>query len=60
LEALARRDPDLRILRIDIGQWGSPVARQHGIRGLPTVWLYDGEDLVTRDTRQALGRLQPR
>jgi hypothetical protein len=60
LEALARARPELQVLRIDIESWSSPVARQHSIQRLPTVWLFDGEREVTRDTRQALQRAQSR
>lgn len=48
---------DLRLLHIDVDSWGSPVARQYGIRSLPTVYLYDGTELVTRDTQRALNEL---
>lgn len=48
----------MRLLRIDIDSWGSAVARQHGIRSIPQLWLYDGKELVTQDTRAALNALQ--
>jgi hypothetical protein len=58
LEELVKKTTDrTRLLRIDIGKWGSPVAEQYGIRSLPTVWLYEGTDRTTGDTRKALARL---
>jgi hypothetical protein len=57
LEALAQRNDDYRLVRIDIGNWGSPVAKQYAINQLPAVWLYDGTTLVTQDTRGALQQL---
>jgi hypothetical protein len=58
LEALARKDPDLRLLKIDIGKWGSPVAEQYRIKRLPTVWLYENSKIATRDVREAMRKLE--
>lgn len=58
LEALATQHPNIKLRRIDVGSWSSPVARQHGIRRLPTVWLYENGALVTQDSKAALARLQ--
>ena len=57
MEALIQAKESCRLLRIDIDKWGSPVARQHGINSLPTVWLYDGSKRVSTDTRDALTRV---
>ncbi|MGE0709829.1 MAG: thioredoxin family protein [Planctomycetota bacterium] len=54
VEALVNQRPDLRLLRIDIKTWRSPVARQFGIDRLPTVWLYQDGQRLSGDTRQAL------
>lgn len=48
----------MRLVRIDIGRWGSPVAEQFGINRLPTLWLYEGGQRVSQDTRDVLSRLQ--
>ena len=58
LEGLVQSRPELRLYKIDIGKWGSPVAQQFGINRLPTVWLYEGKERVESDTRQALQRIQ--
>lgn len=58
MEALARKDPDLRLLKIDIGKWGSPVAEQYRIKRLPTVWLYENSKIATRDVREAMRKLE--
>ena len=47
LEAHVAKRGNLRLLKIDIDQWGSPVAEQYRIRRLPTIWLYDGEELLS-------------
>ena len=39
---------------IDIKSWSSEVARQHGIRRIPQLWLYDGGKLVSRDSDSTL------
>jgi len=43
---------------IDIDRWRSPVADQYGIGQLPTLLLYDGDGLITDDTREVLNALQ--
>jgi len=44
LRALAENHPErLAIRRVDIGQWGTPVARQHGIRSVPHLVVYCGD-----------------
>ena len=60
LEAAAHRDANVKLRIVDIHHWGSPVARQHGIRSLPTVWLYEDGHLTSRDTGEILRRLQPK
>lgn len=58
MEAWTQQQTDgTRLLRIDIDNWGSPVAKQYGIRSLPTLYLYDGQTRVAGDTRAVLERL---
>jgi hypothetical protein len=57
LEALARSRSDVRLRVVDVVSWSSPVAKQHGIRRLPTLWLYRDGERVTTDTREALAAL---
>ncbi len=61
LEALVSERPFVRLLRIDVKSWDSPVARQHEIQSLPQVWLYDGKERLTADQGRALAlvRAQP-
>ncbi len=54
MEGLAEETGDFVIRKIDIDKWSSAVARQHNIRRLPTLWLYDGDELVSKDTREIL------
>jgi hypothetical protein len=57
LEALATRRQDVFVRIVDIVSWDSPVARQHGVQRLPSVWLYEDGELVTADTGRAVGVL---
>ena len=58
MEALINGKQACRLLRIDIDQWGSAVARQYGIRSLPTVWLYNGTTRVANNTSEAVTRIR--
>jgi hypothetical protein len=58
LEALAARQGTFRVRRINIDEWGSPVANQYGVSRLPTLLLYDGDKLVSEDKRQILSLLR--
>ena len=60
LEALAEHDPKVKLRVIDIGSWDSPVARQFGIRLLPTVWLYEDGALYSKDRDRVLAKLNSR
>lgn len=44
----------MRLRRIDIGSWESEVAREHRVRSLPSLRLYDGKKLVSDDLREVL------
>lgn len=57
MEAIVEKLEDTKLRRIDIGSWSSAVAKQHGIRSLPSLWLYDGRELVSKDARDVLTRL---
>ncbi|MGE0143000.1 MAG: hypothetical protein AB7I19_20000 [Planctomycetota bacterium] len=60
MEALTQQLSDLRLRRIDVPDWNAPVATAHRIQSLPTLWLYDGTSLVSRDTREVLQWLAKR
>lgn len=49
LAALAQQNAKVKLRRIDIGRWESPVAAQFGIRRLPTIWLYEDGALASKD-----------
>jgi len=58
LEAAIHKNGEVRLRRINIGKWGSPVASQYGINSLPTLHLYEGKKLVSKDRRRAMASLQ--
>jgi hypothetical protein len=57
LEALIRKRGTVRLRKIDVATWGSPVSKQFGIRRLPTLRLYDGTKLVSEDTTNVIQTL---
>jgi hypothetical protein len=57
LAALVRQHPLLKLRRIDVVSWHSPVAEQFSIRSLPTLWLYENGELVTKDSNEISRRL---
>lgn len=54
MEALAKRHPGVKLRIVDVVSWRSEVARQYGIRSLPTLWLYEDGELLSKD-RGAVG-----
>lgn len=57
LEALANQHPNVKLRKIDIVNWESEVARQYRVQSLPTIWLYEDGELLTRDRREIAERL---
>ena len=49
MAALASQHPQLKLRRIDVVSWNSPVAEQYSIRCLPTLWLYENGSLVSKN-----------
>jgi thioredoxin 1 len=41
MEELNRRIPEMQVLFMDIGDWGTPVAQQHGVSFVPYLKIYD-------------------
>lgn len=39
LEALAKKN--VAVLKVEIGKWGTPVAKQYDIHGIPFFQVYD-------------------
>ena len=58
LERLCRQKRNFRLLRVDIDKWNSPVARQHGINRLPTLWLCKDGEVISTDSQEVLHFLQ--
>jgi thiol-disulfide isomerase/thioredoxin len=58
LERLAREDPDVNVVKVDIVKWNTPVTRQHNIRSVPNMRVYDRSGRMvgssTSDFRQVL------
>ena len=57
MEARIRELGTVRLRKIDVESWESPVATAHGIDRLPTLVLYDGKTVVSTDTREILAAL---
>jgi len=57
LEALVNARSDTKLLKIEVPR-GAPVARQYGVRYLPTLWLYEDGALVAQDVEAVMARLR--
>lgn len=58
LEELVRARGTVRLRKIDIRDWDSPVARQHGIQSIPQLWLHDGRERASTDIGRILAALE--
>ena len=58
LQAMAKERTDLFLRIIHIDSWSSEVVRQHSVRRLPTLWLYEDGTLTTKDTNEVAARLR--
>ena len=54
---MIRKRKDTRLLKVNIGRWGTPVAKQFGIKAIPQLRYYEGKALKSQDTGQIIGRL---
>lgn len=43
MATLAEKNPDIRVLKVDIKEPDSPVARQYSVQTIPYFEIYDGE-----------------
>ena len=57
LEARINALDSIRLRKVNIVKWGSDVAKQHGINSLPTLHLYDGDELETKSGPEVLAVL---
>lgn len=60
LEALAKQNSKVRLRKIDVKSWSSPVAQQHGVNSLPHLVLYEGPRLVALGTQETGAYLEQR
>lgn len=58
LEAAIRERGNVRLRRVNIADWSSPVARQYEIQSIPQLWLHDGTKRVATDTASVLRRIE--
>ena len=58
MKGLAGQKKNFRVITVDIGTWGSPVATQNEIRRLPTLWLYEGKELRAEDRKEIIAFLK--
>lgn len=59
MEDAIRRLGTVNLRRIDIRDWNSPVAKQHKINSVPSLVLYDGDELLSDDTRTVMKMITP-
>ena len=55
LVEFASKDNRVNLVKIDIDRWGSPVTRQHRIRSVPSVRVYDGRGRQIGKTTHQFG-----
>lgn len=51
---MVEKNGNVRLRRVNVKSWGSAVSKQCKIRLLPTLWLYDGQTLVSKDRAEIL------
>lgn len=58
LEALARNHPEIELVEMDIGEFGSPMCQQYSIRATPWVRIFDDQGQMTADGSAAENWIQ--
>lgn len=53
MEELNLRIPDMQVLFMDIGDWGTPVAQQNGVSFVPYLKIYDKNGSLVADGKSA-------
>ena len=53
-----KKNGRVRLVRINIKRWDSPVARQFGISRIPALWLYEGTERKATSTNAVLAALK--
>ena len=54
MATLAKNNPDIVILKVNINEPGSPVARQYGIQAIPVFEVYDGNGKLVAEGKEAV------
>lgn len=54
MATLAKNNPDIVILKVNIDEPGSPVARQYGIQAIPVFEVYDGDGKLIAEGDEAV------
>ena len=50
---MIKKNRDLSLRKINVADWDSPVAKQYGIRSLPSYKLYDSRGKLVADGKEA-------
>jgi hypothetical protein len=50
--------PDMQVLFMNIGDWNTPVTRQHNVSSVPYLKIYDKDGSLVADGRSAKSWLQ--
>jgi hypothetical protein len=54
LATLAEKNPDIVVLKVDIDEPGSPVARQYKVETIPLFEIYDGDGRLLAQGAEAV------
>ena len=54
MATLAKNNPDIVILKVNIDEPGSPVAKQYGIQAIPVFEVYDGDGRLIAEGDEAV------
>ncbi|MBN1586094.1 MAG: thioredoxin family protein [Candidatus Omnitrophica bacterium] len=58
LEKYVQSTPDVFLRKINIKEWGSPVAEKYGIRSVPSIWIYGRKGQVVAQGINGMGSVQ--
>jgi len=53
MEEVNQRIPDMQVVFMDIGDWGTPVAQQNGISFVPYLKVYDKSGTLVAEGKNA-------
>jgi hypothetical protein len=60
LASFPKKYPSVAILKVDIDDWSSPVARQYKLSSIPYFMLYDGNGNLVGRGDEAIEQLSKR